>query len=375
MRVERVADSDSAGEWQREWNRFVAARGASQLGHAAEWVGILRRAYGVSVIPLMARDDAGTIRGVLPLALFTGLRGRKELVSLPYLDAAGPLAADPTAEAALVDAAFAQARECGACAVELRMVQTVGAAPADVRGEGLQDAADGTPSGPDRAAPPHGRVDLRLALESDEEAQWSAIGAKVRNQTRKATKEGLEIGAATGLDAIDAFYEPFCQNMRDLGSPVHGRALFEEVVRAFGDAARVFTCHSAGGGPSVGGLVAIEHAGTVYVPWASTLRSERKRCPNNLIYWEALRWAISRGADTFDFGRSPIGEGTYRFKKGWGAEPIPLSWSRFDAQGRALTVASIGDDPTMRRLSEVWTRLPVALTRLIGPPIRRRLSA
>jgi len=346
-----------AGAWQREWNDFVSTQASAQLGHAAEWVGVLERAYGVEVIALAARDDAGEIRGVLPIARFRGLTGRRELVSLPYLDAAGVLAANPAAEEAFVAAACACARESGAAAVELRTLEP--GAP-----DGSQDA--------DVAPTPH-RVDLRLALERDEEAQWSAVGAKVRNQTRKAEREGLELGAATGLDAIDAFYLPFCQNMRDLGSPVHGRALFEEVVRAFGDAARVITCH--GGGPSVGGLIAIDFAGTVSVPWASTLREERRRCPNNLIYWEALRWAISRGAATFDFGRSPVGEGTWRFKKGWGALEVPLRWSRFDPQRRPLPVEAIGDDPTMSRLSRVWARLPVGLTRALGPRIRRRLSA
>ncbi len=352
MRVERVDEPAD------DWNAFVRSQPGAQLGHAAEWCGILRRAYGLETVALAARDDRGAIRGVLPLALFRGLKGSRELVSLPYLDAAGVLSVDAEAARALRDAAFETARERGVAAVELREIPACGETVA-VEEQG------------DESAPR--RVDLRLSLEADEEAQWSAVGAKVRNQTRKATKQGLELGEATGLDAIPAFYEPFCQNMRDLGSPVHGRALFEEVVRTFGDAAHVVTCH--GGGPSVGGLVAIELAGTVYVPWASTLRAERARCPNNLIYWEALRWAIERGAGAFDFGRSPVGEGTYRFKKGWGASEVSLRWSRFDRDGSALPVEAIGDDPRMKRLSDVWARLPVGLTKVLGPPIRRRLSA
>ena len=358
MRVDRL---DREGDWQAEWNAFVVAQPSAQLGHAAQWVTILARAYGVEVLPLAARDDAGAITGVLPIARFRGLTGGTELVSLPYLDSAGILATTPEAEKALRDAAFDEARQVGASAIELRTL-TIGAASTEPPASGDEEAE----------AKPH-RVDLRMALEADEEAQWSAVRAKVRNQTRKATKEGLLVGEATGLDAIDAFYAPFCQNMRDLGSPVHGRALFEEVVRGFGDAARIITCH--GGGPSIGGLVAIEFAATVNVPWASTLRSERKRCPNNLIYWEALRWAVGRGAAHFDFGRSPVGEGTWRFKKGWGAEEVPLEWQRFDAGGTPLALETLGDDPKMKRLSEIWTRLPVGITRVLGPPIRRRLSA
>lgn len=346
MRVEHVDEPAD------EWNTFVCDQAGAQLGHAAQWHGILRRAYGLQTYALAARDAAGSIRGVLSLAGFRGLGGGRELISLPYLDASGPLVADPESDHALREAAHALVRDLGARALELRSIDAHGA------------------TGPASSAP---RVDLRLALEHDEEAQWSAIGAKVRNQTRKAEKEGLTLGVATGADALDDFYDPFCENMRDLGSPVHGRRLFQEVLDGFGGAARVITCR--GEGPSVGGLIAIDFAGTVSVPWASTLRSERQRCPNNLIYWAALRWAIARGAREFDFGRSPVGEGTYRFKKGWGAREVPLCWSRFDARRESLALRAIGDDARMKRLSEVWARLPVALTRVLGPPIRRRLSA
>jgi hypothetical protein len=110
------------------------------------------------------------------------------------------------------------------------------------------------------------------------------------------------------------------------------------------------------------------------VPWASTLRSARSRCPNNLIYWEAIRWAVERGAAEFDFGRSPLGSGTHRFKLGWGAEERPLAWTRVDPTGATLAIAAPSESPALRRLARLWTRLPLPVTARIGPRIRRRLS-
>jgi Acetyltransferase (GNAT) domain len=43
---------------------------------------------------------------------------------------------------------------------------------------------------------------------------------------------------------------------------------------------------------------------------------------DNLISWEAIRWAIARGAREFDFGRSPCDNGTHRCKLGWGAAGV-----------------------------------------------------
>ena len=154
---------------------------------------------------------------------------------------------------------------------------------------------------------------------------------------------------------------------------MHAKRFFAAAAEAFGDRLR-FIATRLGEKP-VGGLVAIDFAGAVTVPWASTLREERRRCPNNQIYWEALRWAIERGTREFDFGRSPIGGGTYRFKRGWGAQERPLAWRRMSPAGEPLDAKAAGDSALLRRLSTIWSRLPVPLTTRIGPHLRRRISS
>jgi predicted N-acyltransferase len=215
-------------------------------------------------------------------------------------------------------------------------------------------------------------VDLVLTLQDSEEAQWQALRAKVRNQTRKAENEGLAIAPPRSPDLLAEFYGPFCHNMRDLGSPVHSERFFAAVAEAFGDRMRFIVTKLAG--RPIGGLVAIDFAGCVTVPWASTLRTERRRCPNNQIYWEAIRWAIERRAREFDFGRSPRGDGTYRFKIGWGARERPLAWTRLTPEGDPLEWRAAGDSAFLRGLSAVWSHLPVPLTARLGPWIRRRIS-
>jgi predicted N-acyltransferase len=211
-----------------------------------------------------------------------------------------------------------------------------------------------------------------MPLAADEESQWRALPAKVRNQTRKAEKEGLEIARGAPHELRKAFYAPFCRNMRDLGSPVHSERFFASMERWFGDRLR-FVVAMLGHRP-VGGLVAIRFAGRISVPWASTLREERGRCPNNLIYWEALRWGIAQGATEFDFGRSPRESGTYRFKQGWGAEERPLDWTRVATDGSPLPVRRSADDAVLKRLAGAWARLPLAVTNRVGPRVRGFLS-
>ena len=334
-----------------EWDAFVEGTPGANLGHAAAWARVVKNAYGLAPYYLAARDEADALVGILPLVRFRGLRGKLELVSMPFLDSGGVLATSPEVERALLDAAAKRARDLGAQSVELRQLAPLTGGP---EGDGLN------------------RVDLAMPLETDEETQWKALRAKVRNQTRKAEKEGLELMPGTSSSLIDAFYDPFAVNMRDLGSPVHGRGFFGAMVDAFGNRLRIVATGQAG--RSVGGLIAIDYADIVTVPWASTLRSERRRCPNNQIYWEALRWAIERGAREFDFGRSPLGSGTYKFKKGWGAEERPMAWCRLDTSGAFLPTVGIDENSTLKKLSEYWTRLPLALTATLGPRLRKHIS-
>jgi FemAB-related protein (PEP-CTERM system-associated) len=343
MQIESVTDPGG------DWDEFAESRPDCRLGHAAAWARILRDGYGLRVHCLIAREVTGRIAGIASLAELRNWRGRRELVSLPFLDAAGILAADAEAGVALREAALSLARDRGVTALELRQCGT--------------ESAGGPEEG--------GRVDLVLPLETGEDLQWKALDAKVRNQTRKAEREGLALSDAPSTAAQGEFYSVFCENMRDLGSPVHARRFFAAIAEGFGVRAR-FVVTRLGTRP-VGGLVAVRFGAQVTVPWASTLRSERARCPNNQIYWEAIRWAIENGAREFDFGRSPRESGTHRFKLGWGARERALPWLRLTSGGQVLSRGSEPDSggALLQRVSALWQRLPVPVASFLGSRVRR----
>ncbi len=349
MQVEHVAAPG------REWDEFAESTPGVRLGHAAAWAAVFRDAYRLEPCYLAARADSGELAGILPLVAFRGLLGSTELISLPFLDAAGILAPSEEAGAALRDAALRLCRERGARAIELRQPE---AGDAEEGREPEDVAVD--------------RVNLVLSLEQDAETQWKAVSAKVRNQTRKAEREGLELAEGTSEELFDGFYGPFQVNMRDLGSPVHSAEFFRSAARHLGSRLRFVVTHLAE--RPVGGLVAIHYGKSVTVPWASTLRSERRRCPNNQIYWEALRWATERGAELFDFGRSPRGSGTHRFKRGWGAHEEPLGWLRLTPDGVPIPMTVGNQSAIVTRISDLWTRLPVPVAGVLGPRLRRYFS-
>jgi hypothetical protein len=105
------------------------------------------------------------------------------------------------------------------------------------------------------------------------------------------------------------------------------------------------------------------------VPSAACLRAFNPTCANMLMYWNLLERSIQRGQKVFDFGRCTKDSGSFRFKNQWGAKPEPATWQYYQREGRSSDMRP--DNPRYQRLIRIWQRLPVQVTRFIGPAIVR----
>jgi FemAB-related protein (PEP-CTERM system-associated) len=270
------------------------------------------------------------------------------LVSMPYLNRGGILAASPAAAQALLDDARRLVADTRSRYAELRH-----AAPLDER---LPRRAE--------------KVSMTIDVSVGADALWDAVGAKVRNLVRKAEKSGMAAREGDPARDLPAFYDLFAANMRDLGTPVYTGRFFREVLQAFPDSTRL-TLVEREGVPAAAGIC-VGHRGFTEIHWAASRRDLLAASPNMLLYWEAISHAARTGLRTFCFGRSTIDSGPYRFKKQWGALPTPLSWEYLLAEGTELPRLN-PDNPKFRIAVSTWKKLPVPLTRILGPPIVRHI--
>jgi FemAB-related protein (PEP-CTERM system-associated) len=162
----------------------------------------------------------------------------------------------------------------------------------------------------------------------------------------------------------------FARNMRDLGTPVYDMRFFEEVCRTFPDQTRVLVVRSAG--QPVAASIVHWLGTTMQVPWASALRESNPLSANVFLYWQMLKLAIERGATTFDFGRSTVDSGTFRFKQQWGAQPQQLHWHYWMRSGGAPPMLN-PSNPKYRLAVAGWQRLPLAIANRLGPMLVRNL--
>lgn len=328
------------------WDAYVERHPGASGYLLTAWTRIIATAFRHRVCRLVAESDRG-IEGVLPLVLFRSRLFGRFAVSLPFLNYGGIIAESPDVERALLDGAIQECLQHGARHLELRHTWRHFA---------------------DLPCKRH-KVAMTLQLEKDPDSQSKALDRKVRNQIRKAEKSGMRT-VAGGRELVPPFYEVFARNMRDLGTPVYAMRFFEEVVGTLPDHTRVF-CVYAGTLPVAASIVHV-HRDTVEVPWASSLREFSAQAPNMLLYWQMLQFAIGRSARRFDFGRSTPGEGTFHFKRQWGAVPQELVWEYWTAPGAPMPDLSPAN-PGFRRAIALWQRLPVPLTKLVGPPIVRNI--
>jgi FemAB-related protein (PEP-CTERM system-associated) len=328
------------------WDAFVQQHPDATVYHLSAWADVIEATCGHKTdrLAVMAGDR---LAGILPVTSFrTPLFGRFA-ASVPFMNYGGVAAESEAAATKLRDAAVEIARENRAAYLELRHARR---------------QFDGTPCQTHKVA-------MILPLRATVEQQWTALDRKLRNQVRKAEKSNLTVRVG-GVELLDAFYDVMSENMRDLGSPLHGREFFERILTTFADRSRLL-CVSLGDVPVAASFV-LWHRDRLEVPWASALRRYNPLCPNILLYWEMLKFGIEKGFGSFDFGRSTPNEGTFLFKQQWGAEPLQLFWEYWLGEGASLPDRSPKNSKFQLAI-QTWQRLPIGLTRVLGPRLVRNI--
>jgi FemAB-related protein (PEP-CTERM system-associated) len=184
---------------------------------------------------------------------------------------------------------------------------------------------------------------------------------------KRAEREGVQCRAGTAA-LLDEFYSVFAENMRDLGTPVYPRRFFEAILERFEQYCQLVIIESHGEPWAAAFLVFWR--GCAEIPWASCRAKAKPLGANMRLYWEVLSQAIGRGCKSFDFGRSTVDSGTYRFKRQWGAEPMPLHWYRWERHGSGRETSAVEErGKAMQLATAVWQRLPLRIANTLGPLI------
>ena len=325
------------------WN---ASGATAEMVASVHWLRTFHNSVGYDPFLIVAQRPDAAPTAFVPLCLVRSRMFGRFLVSLPYISSAGVMASDAGDAMALVDAAVGLADRLD---VDYAVFRHERAAPHPA----LSSRSDE-------------KVHMRLKLPDSAGALWNQLRSKVRNQIRKGERAGLTVHWGSH-ELLNDFYGVFARNMRDLGTPVFGRRLFHGILEEFQDSAEL--CVVRQGDRSAAAALLIHGAESTEVPSASSLRAFNHTNANMLMYWNLIVRGIQRGKSVFDFGRSSRESGTFRFKRQWGAHATDAHWQYYVRRGDPG--GHRPDSPKYRAAIRAWRRLPVWITRLLGPPIVR----
>ncbi|VAW71557.1 FIG070318: hypothetical protein [hydrothermal vent metagenome] len=329
-----------------QWNQYVDKNPACSIYHRYEWKQVIEDTFGHQTYYYIARNTQNEVVGLLPLIRLKSVLFGDFLVSMPYFNYGGAIADHSEIEQQLMTTANTLAEKLQVQHIEYRD---------DISRANLPVQTN--------------KVNMILALPSDEDGLWQGFTPKLRAQIKRPQRENPEVFIGKD-ELLDEFYNVFAHNMRDLGTPVYARSFFKNILTTFPLNSHILVIRWQG--QPVAAAFLIGHNDTLEIPWASTLRKVNHLSMNMLMYWEVLRFAIKKNYKQFDFGRSTRGAGTYRFKLQWGAKPKPLYWHYWLPEKSELPSLN-PSNPKYALMIYVWKRLPVFVTRWLGPLLVKNL--
>ena len=327
------------------WDEYVQRHEAGTFCHLSGWLQVVESVWQHPQQSLFA-ERAGKIVGVLPLFEVNSWFGSM-LVSTPNAVYGGIIADDVAAQQALMATAQTLAHHQQVDYLELRNSQ---------------------------AAPPQqGFLQQRLyvSFERPIPDNETELLRSLPRDVRRMIRLGEQFGFASslgGAELLDEFYDLYAASVRRLGTPVFPKRMFATFLREFPNASDILMLGD--GQRAVAAVLSFYFRDTVSPYYAGANPAYHRFGINNFLYWELMRRAAARGFTRFDFGRSKRGTGAYEFKRGWRMAERELPYQVFLV--RAAKPPNLNPmNPKFNLMIETWKRMPLWLTKWIGPKIVR----
>ncbi len=334
--VRTLATSDEDG-----WERFVTQLDGGTFFHTLGWKRAIEACFPFRSKYLVARKG-DEIQGILPLFAVKNPFIRGTLVSVPFGVYGGIVSRTEETSNGLSEAAIRTASEESSSYCELRQMDGPGAPRFDRK---------------------NGYATFLRDLPDDPEKCLGMLPRKARAAARQAIKRhGLE--TSFGGEQLEEFYRLFVMNKRHLGSPVLPLRFFKALLDEFGDRAEIMMVRYDQ--QPVAGVMTFYHKGCVMPYYSGALQEYEKLQINNYMYLRLMEHGARGGFSSFDFGRSRVDSGSYRFKRHQGFEPKELYYQYFLHKATELPDLT-PSNPRFRIAEEVWKRLPAPIVRTLGP--------
>ncbi len=345
MKIKLYKESDS-----RIWDNYIIRHPKASFFHLSDWKKVIETSFGHKAYYLIASDAKDDnlssfrkIKGVFPLFSVESILFGKSMVSLPFAVYGGILADNESVKQSLFEYAVRITNNNHSDYLEIR-----------TESENLSDL-------PEKEL----YFVFKKEIFYDNDKNLKAIPRKSRAMVRKALKNKLShrFGSA---ELLDQFYEMFAFNYRRLGTPVFSKKYLKNLLDIFNDKSSILIIYKDK--MPLSGVLSFYFRDQVIPYYSGAYPAANRLAANDYLYWTLMSNAADNGYRVFDFGRSKKDTGPYRFKKHWGFKPSLLHYQYYLNNLDELPNISPAN-PKYRRRIELWKKLPLWATKIIGPEI------
>lgn len=346
--LDSQVDSPLLHPLDRRWLEYVTSKPGATIFHHPSWLNVLAECYGYRPFVIAVCDASGQYVAGLPvMEVRSRLTGRR-WVSLPFTDYCPPLYDDLDALNQLTH--------------DLAFLYQVGRVPKiEIRWE--------LPAYPPIQSDPAYYLHT-VKLASDPQVVMKRFERTHRQNIGTAENRGVHIERGTEPEHLRRFYRMQLETRRRKGVPVQPWKFFDLLGKQILAEGLGFILLAYKDAQCLAGGLFVHWQQTITYKYAASSNEGQECRPNNLLSWTAMRWGCENGYAVFDLGRTDLeNAGLRRFKKGWGAEEAPLTYS-------VLSAASPGpgNGKLMSLMEKVIQKAPPWVCRLTGELLYRHVG-
>lgn len=172
------------------------------------------------------------------------------------------------------------------------------------------------------------RNTVELSVQRPEEELLAAMKQKTRYNIRLAARKGITVRAGGPAD-FPTIVEMYKKTAARDGFAIRPAAYYLDIWNAFYEASIAHPLLAEFEGEPVASVIVVRSGDRAIYMYGASTEKERKRMPNYLLQWEAIRWAKTQGCQVYDFWGAPdeFREtdrlwGVWRFKAGFGGQVV-----------------------------------------------------
>ena len=290
------------------WDSFVNDHPFGWICHLSVWKQILEECFDHMKGYYLVVLNNGAIESALPLFRVKRWFTENGLVSIPFATLSDPLISSPEDMNRLFESAVELSNELDSPCIEIR----TSLSPPIIQDTNLEML--------------HYYKHHYIPL-NDEPGKLikSFHRTCVRERISKASRNDLKLRVGENIEDLKSFYKLFLMTRKRVYLPPHPFVFIKTLWERLSPSGKLSLLLAEHNDLPIAGMILFKFKGRVSVEYAVSDKTYWKLCPNQFIFWEAIKLSYHEGFKIFDLGRtSPDNHSLLDFKRRWGTTVVDL---------------------------------------------------